>query len=133
MEGEEIGRRSVLTFSGQQHPEIVVQQPVPRIQLSPRLGKGLQPVAIGLASDRRREAEGLVEQRHAAAVAAELIIGLKEGLPARIAGRHRIDRHDVPVIGIGEKRVLVLRDAVADIGKIRSVADPVVIVANESK
>ena len=61
-----------------------------------------------------------------------MIIGLEEWLPARIAGRHWIDRHDVPVIGIGEKRVLVLRNAVADIGKIRSVADPVVIVANES-
>src|SRR5690348_6156087 len=55
-----------------------------------------------------------------------------EGLPARIAGRDRIDCHDVPVIGIGEKRVLVLSNAVADIGKIRSVADPVVIVTNES-
>jgi hypothetical protein len=80
-----VGRRSVPTLSGQQHPEIVVQQPVPRIELPTCLGKGLQPVAIGLASDRRREAKGLVEQRHAAAVAAELIIGLEEGLPARIA------------------------------------------------
>src|SRR3984957_3877319 len=81
-------------LSAQQHPEIVVQQPILRIELPTRLGKGLQPVAIGPASDRRREAEGLVEQRHAAAVAAELIIGLEEWLPARIAGRHQIDRHD---------------------------------------
>src|ERR1041385_5129848 len=71
---------------GQQVAEVVVEKPAVGIERLPRLGEGGQPVSQSLLDHRRRETECLVHQRHAAPIAAELVISSQEFRPTGISG-----------------------------------------------
>ena len=73
----------------------------------------------------------LIEQRNAAALAAELVEGAKKVIPARFRSGDRIDCHDRTVIRIGEKRTLILRDPIADAEHVAAVVMVSIVSAAE--
>src|SRR5262245_54089598 len=66
-------RRLRRSGSAQHCPEVVIQQPVRRIELLSRLHEKFQAVSKGLASNVTGNAEGLIEKRLSVAIAAEFV------------------------------------------------------------
>src|SRR5262249_33217885 len=87
---------------------VVGEQPEP-------LGKGSRRLLAG--EERRR-----VEQRLAAAGAAKLIVSAQKLLPLCAAGGGWVDGERRPLPGIGEQRLAVLHDGVADARQIAAVS-----------
>src|SRR4030095_4954262 len=92
-----------------------------RISRFPASGKLLQSHAESLAHLLAGEERRLVEQGHAAPVAAELIIDLQERLPLGPAGRGRVDAQRRSLPAIGEQRLDIAPDGVADAREVAAI------------
>ncbi len=69
-----------------------------------------------------RQEGRLVEQRHAVALATEIVIGVQELLPVRSPGRGGVDAQGRPFPAIGQERLDILGDGVAHARQIAAIA-----------
>src|SRR3990172_7417149 len=82
----------------------------------------LNPHAEGLAHLLAGEERRLVEQRHAAPRAAKVIVMVQELLPLRPSGRSGVDAQGRSFPAIGEQRLDVAGDGVADARKVAAIS-----------
>src|ERR1019366_4480982 len=98
--------------------EVVVKQPVLRIVLLAGVFNGFQSASVSPLENGGSQPRCLVQQRLPIKVDAELVVGCKKVVPSWIRGRDRINSHHSSVVGIGEQRLLILRDAIANVEQI---------------
>lgn len=107
------------------------QQPVGGVEVRPVPLELGHPVAEGPVDLGPGEQVGLVEQRHTAELAAQLVVLAQEGLPALVAGGDRVEGDHRAVVAVGEQRAAVGEDPVADGQQVDPVAGALVVLAGE--
>src|SRR6478672_10954054 len=115
----------------EQFAEIGIEQAILWINRLAINGELLEPRAEGAPDLVAGQERRLVEQRHAAPVAAELVVVAQELLPFRPPGGSGVDAERRSLPAIGEKRFDIARDGIADARQIAAVARRLLVVEAE--
>lgn len=93
--------------------EETVQEPIAGVIGLPRLGEHCEAISETFLCLGSCDPGRLIQQRDPTLIAAKFVVGVQESFPPGIGRRDWIHCHGIAIVGIGQQRTLVLRDAIS--------------------